>query len=121
MAMLRLAVVFALMGVLYAASIPRKQLSGPPSEFASHALPDPSVGSVATSHATYVMSFGDNSALPWTQTIYVDSTTTFSFAMFSPISALSVSLVDPNGKAVDLTAHAQPVRRPWFTEPRGYL
>lgn len=109
--MARIAPLLALLvAVACAADLPRKQLSGPPSEFASHALPDSTAGAVSTSHATYVIMFNENG--PWTQTLSVDSSTQFIFAVFSAMSGVETKLVDPAGNVVDLASHAQPTSIP---------
>jgi len=90
-------------------TIPRKALAGPPEEFASHSLPDPTLAALDSESAAYfvVLTQSDANAAPsWTRTIFVDSTVGFSLNVFSPLQEhLTFSLSDPNGNVVDLSKY----------------
>lgn len=81
-------------------------LNGEPSEFAVHQMP--SIASVSTihgTHATLWMEFnvGETEAI-WTQKLDVDSPTDVSISMVTPFTDMAVTLLDPSGNKVDLSA-----------------
>eukprot|EP00052_Salpingoeca_macrocollata_P027482 m.261117 g.261117 ORF g.261117 m.261117 type:complete len:684 (-) comp22745_c3_seq2:96-2147(-) len=99
-----LLLVVALCGA--AQAVAPKALAGPPSEFASHRIPDPSVGLLTSDTAMFMMVLsadGEQDTPKFEQVLMADSTTTVALAVFSPLlSQLQLSLTDPSGAAVDL-------------------
>jgi hypothetical protein len=92
--------------------IVRKALAGPPEEFSSHSLPDPTMGALNSESAAYfiTLALDSQNAPMWTRQIAVDSSVGFSINIFSPIeSYLTVSLLDPNGKSVPVQQYATQV------------
>jgi hypothetical protein len=106
---LTLAFVAALVACSLAFTIPRKQLGGPPAEFANHAIPSPVAAAQSSSSALFYLNLEPSTANDGSyvtkQTLSADSTTIMSFTVFSPLSeAMTLALTDPNGAAVDLSA-----------------
>lgn len=112
------AAVVAVAAILACASadftIPRKQLGGPPSEFASHAIPTPMAAAESKSSALLYFSFEasptNDGSYSSKQTLPVDSTSQFQFMAFSPVAqagAMTLQLIDPNGAAVDLSGKGE--------------
>eukprot|EP00042_Codosiga_hollandica_P022698 m.85865 g.85865 ORF g.85865 m.85865 type:complete len:690 (+) comp50892_c0_seq1:321-2390(+) len=99
---------------LMASDYPTKQLSGPPSEFAENKLPPPINAALHARSASYHIDMTENESggYSWTQTIYVDSSTGFTMSLFSIVDGTVVTLVDPNGQQVDLSAAATNVTFP---------
>lgn len=97
----------AALSTLLDAKLYRKALSGPSSEFAIHAIPNPSTSAQSSLHSTtYIdLLFEPNSleAATFSKLLPVD-TQSFQFALFSPMIAdWEVSLKDSKGAPVDLT------------------
>eukprot|EP01116_Phalansterium_solitarium_P017913 TRINITY_DN4556_c0_g1_i1.p1 TRINITY_DN4556_c0_g1~~TRINITY_DN4556_c0_g1_i1.p1 ORF type:complete len:671 (+),score=264.89 TRINITY_DN4556_c0_g1_i1:77-2089(+) len=95
---------------------PRKQLGGPPSEFAEHILPQPvQAGQVENTAAlsTTLQQVAGVAGLSSSIDLPVDSDQLFAFTVFSEaLSSLSVTLLDPSGNAVDLSKHINPSNFP---------
>eukprot|EP00051_Salpingoeca_urceolata_P026349 m.476993 g.476993 ORF g.476993 m.476993 type:complete len:707 (+) comp20716_c0_seq1:203-2323(+) len=91
----------------------RKQLAGPPSEFARHALPSPQGQAVTARSALYYVGLnpslqtredGENDLVwTWERSIQIDSPKSVSLSLFTPAApVLFMHLYDPNGKRVHL-------------------
>jgi hypothetical protein len=95
--------------VLSANAVP-KTLAGPPSEFESKKLPDPTAGALTGESALLSVQFFSNStssALVDSQTdLDVDSTTAWAFSVLSPYAEqLTIALTDPTGKVWDTSKY----------------
>eukprot|EP01113_Clastostelium_recurvatum_P023978 TRINITY_DN285_c0_g1_i1.p1 TRINITY_DN285_c0_g1~~TRINITY_DN285_c0_g1_i1.p1 ORF type:complete len:679 (-),score=177.83 TRINITY_DN285_c0_g1_i1:96-2132(-) len=103
-----LCVVVAWLGVV-CASMETKKLAGPPSEFPFHELPDPVQGTLSSLSAFISVDLevtGDEMA--WKAEIPVDAEEVFMLTLLSPLEDdLTITLIDPTGKDVDLASLAQ--------------
>lgn len=86
--------------------VPRKQLSGPPSEFKNFKLPTPLDAAVGEESISLEIKLQPNSLKSttgeWKTDLLVDSTEEFRLSLLSPVS-LNIQLIDPNGKQIDVS------------------
>eukprot|EP00730_Choanoeca_flexa_P001206 TRINITY_DN10529_c0_g2_i1.p1 TRINITY_DN10529_c0_g2~~TRINITY_DN10529_c0_g2_i1.p1 ORF type:complete len:694 (+),score=204.43 TRINITY_DN10529_c0_g2_i1:107-2188(+) len=90
-------------------NLPRKQLGGPPSEFARMTIPDPTQAALFHDSALFFVQFSEVGENLWSyeQDFAVDSSTLFSLAIVTSLDEhADVSLTDPNGAAFDLEKYA---------------
>eukprot|EP01013_Petalomonas_cantuscygni_P036187 TRINITY_DN656_c0_g1_i1.p1 TRINITY_DN656_c0_g1~~TRINITY_DN656_c0_g1_i1.p1 ORF type:complete len:875 (+),score=192.53 TRINITY_DN656_c0_g1_i1:110-2626(+) len=91
------------------ASLPFKHLSGPPSEFPIHRVPrtkDSHVGENSFTRPLKLYKELQGSEKSVTYSLLVDSISSWGFSIFSPlVDKLSLSLVSPSGKQVDLSQY----------------
>lgn len=89
----------------------RKQVSGPPSEFTLHKIPNPEQAFVTsnsqTIHVHVAKASSVKNGVTWSTALYVDGAD-FAFSVLSPIiNQLSVTLLDPSGNAIPLENHLE--------------
>eukprot|EP01104_Vermistella_antarctica_P007658 TRINITY_DN1877_c0_g1_i1.p1 TRINITY_DN1877_c0_g1~~TRINITY_DN1877_c0_g1_i1.p1 ORF type:complete len:709 (+),score=198.81 TRINITY_DN1877_c0_g1_i1:153-2279(+) len=90
-----------------------KHLAGPPSEFPLHIIPSPASANITQQSVNTFVYFESNandelggplSFSTWSSPLTVDSTKSFSFVLFTPISPyLTTTLKDPSGNDYPLT------------------
>jgi len=108
-----LAYVSAVSVRLSTTALPRKNLAGPPSEFSSKMIPLPESGAMDQQSAFFKISFNPSKvkagSLCFSQSLQVDSTTSFGFSVFYPITqSVQLALYTPSSSPVDLSAAEYP-------------